>query len=164
MSQEGLTDAPHPRSHPESGPLFPVIAPVADFLYPFCKEGGPFMTIHIQMLQEIATNAQAMAEAAHAMAASMQAIVDDCARQLARRKAAGESEEAVMNEAIGPATTSKPSAPPTTIVELRAFVAERSTPENRPKIKAILERHGVRKLTELPESRYAAVMDEVAAL
>ena len=94
MSQEGLTDAPHPRSHPESGPLFPVIAPVADFLYPFCKEGGPFMTIHIQMLQEIATNAQAMAEAAHAMAASMQAIVDDCARQLALRKAAGESEEA----------------------------------------------------------------------
>lgn len=122
------------------------------------------MTIHIQMLQEIATNAQAMAGAAQAMAASMQAIVDDCARQLAQRRAAGESEEAVMNEAIGPAATGKPSAPPTTIVELRAFVAERSTPENRPKIKAILERHGVRKLTELQESQYAAVMSEVAAL
>ena len=122
------------------------------------------MTIHIQMLQEIATNAQAMAGAAQAMAASMQAIVDDCARQLAQRRAAGESEEAVMNEAIGPAATGKPSAPPTTIVELRAFVAERSTPENRPKIKAILERHGVRKLTELQQSQYAAVMDEVAAL
>lgn len=122
------------------------------------------MTIHIQMLQEIATNAQAMAEAAHAMAASMQAIVDDCARQLAQRKATGESEEAVMNEAIGQAATGKPSAPQTTIVELRAFVAERSTPENRPKIRAILEKHGVRKLTELQESQYAAVMDEVAAL
>ena len=122
------------------------------------------MTIHIQLLQEIATNAQAMAGAAQAMAASMQAIVDDCARQLAQRRAAGESEEAVMNEAIGPAATGRPSAPPTTIVELRAFVAERSTPENRPKIKAILEKHGVRKLTELPESRYAAIMDEVAAL
>lgn len=164
MSQEELTDAPHPRSHPESGPLLPVIAPVADFLYPFCKEGGPFMTIHIQMLQEIATNAQAMAEAAQAMAASMRAIVDDCARQLALRKAAGESEEAVMNEAIGQAATGKPSAPQTTIVELRGFVAERSTPENRPKIRAILEKHGVRKLTELQESQYAAVMDEVAAL
>ena len=69
------------------------------------------MTIHIQMLQEIATNAQAMAEAAHAMAASMQAIVDDCARQLALRKAAGESEEAVMNEAIGQAATGKPGEP-----------------------------------------------------
>ena len=122
------------------------------------------MTIHIQMLQEIATSAQAMAGAAQAMAASMQAIVDDCARQLAQRKAAGESEEAVMNEAIGQAAAGKPSAPGTTIVELRAFVAERSTPENRPKIKAILERYGVRKLTELPESQYAAVMDEVAAL
>lgn len=122
------------------------------------------MTIHIQMLQEIATNAQAMAGAAQAMAASMQAIVDDCAGQLARRKAAGESEEAVMNEAIGQAATGQPSAPGTTIVELRAFVAERSTPENRPKIRTILEKHGVRKLTELQESQYAAVMDEVAAL
>ena len=164
MSQEGLADAPHPRAHPEAGPLRPAIAPVAGFLYPFCKEGGLFMTIHIQMLQEIATNAQAMAEAAQAMSASMQAIVDDCARQLALRKATGESEEAVMNEAIGQAATGKPSAPQTTIVELRAFVAERSTPENRPKIRAILEKHGVRKLTELQESQYAAVMDEVAAL
>ena len=122
------------------------------------------MTIHIQMLQEIATNAQAMAKAAQAMSSSMQAIVDDCARQLAQRKAAGASEEAVMNEAIGQAATGQPSAPGTTIVELRAFVAERSTPENRPKIKAILERHGVRKLTELQQSQYAVVMSEVAAL
>ena len=49
------------------------------------------MTIHIQMLQDIATHARAMADA-------MQAIVDDCAEQLARRKAAGESEESIMNE------------------------------------------------------------------
>ena len=40
------------------------------------------MTIHIQMLQDIATHARAMAD-------SMQAIVDDCAEQLARRKAVG---------------------------------------------------------------------------
>ena len=49
------------------------------------------MTIHIQMLQDIATHARAMADA-------MQAIVDDCAEQLAKRKAAGESEESIMNE------------------------------------------------------------------
>ena len=39
------------------------------------------MTLHIQMLKDIATHARAMAD-------SMQAIVDDCAEQLARRKAA----------------------------------------------------------------------------
>ena len=49
------------------------------------------MTIHIQMLQDIAAHARAMAD-------SMQAIVDDCAEQLAKRKAAGESEESIMNE------------------------------------------------------------------
>ena len=150
------------------------------------------MTIHIQMLQDIATHARAMADA-------MQAIVDDCAEQLARRKAAGESEESIMNEpfkkesaqnasanstegftpydgptpfdekpgsaasAAAPVAASSP-APKLTIVELRAFVAARSTPENRPKIKAILTRYGVKKLTELSESQYEAVKNEVAAL
>ena len=58
----------------------------------------------------------------------------------------------------------QPSQKQITIVELRAFVAERSTPENRPKIKAILTKYGVKKLTELKEDQFAAVMEEVAAL
>ena len=149
------------------------------------------MTLHIQMLQDIATHARAMAD-------SMQAIVDDCAEQLARRKAAGESEESILNEpfkkgsaqnaAIGTegfnpydgltpfdersGSTASAAAPAAdsssksklTIVELRAFVAARSTPENRPKIKAILTKYGVKKLTELQESQYEAVKNEVAAL
>ena len=144
------------------------------------------MTIHIQMLQDIAAHARAMAD-------SMQAIVDDCAEQLARRKAAGESEESIMNEPFQketkqsdgftpydgptpfdekPGSTASAAAstaaslpePKLTIVELRAFVAARSTPENRPKIKEILTRYGVKKLTELSENQYEAVKNEVAAL
>jgi len=57
-----------------------------------------------------------------------------------------------------------PEAPKPTLVELRAFVAEKSTPENRPKIKAILEKYGVKKLTELPEDQYPALMREVEEL
>ena len=135
------------------------------------------MTLHIQMLQAIATHARAMAD-------SMQAIVDDCAEQLARRKAAGESEESIMNEPFNkvaqngftpyegptpfdekPKDAAAPvSNPKLTIVELRAFVAARSTPENRSKIKEILARYGVKKLTELSENQYEAVKNEVAAL
>lgn len=51
-----------------------------------------------------------------------------------------------------------------TLVELRAFVAERSTPQNRPKIRALLAKHGVAKLTKLPESAYLDLMREVEAL
>lgn len=135
------------------------------------------MTLHIQMLQDIATHARAMAD-------SMQAIVDDCAKQLAKRKAAGESEESIMNEPFNktvqdgfapyegptpynekPKNTAPPvSEPKLSIVELRAFVAARSTPENRPRIKAVLTKYGVKKLTELQESQYEAVKNEVAAL
>ena len=75
--------------------------------------------------------------------------------------------EDAPKETIAPTQPAKPetSAEPTlTLVELRAFVAERSTPENRAKIKEILTSHGVKKLTELPEDQYAAVKREVAAL
>ena len=137
------------------------------------------MTVHIQMLQEIATHARDMADA-------MQAIVDDCAEQIARRKAAGETDEAMLGEVFGStqpdtpagmtpyagstpfdeksaaeATTENPEKPKLTLVELRAFVAERSPPENRTKIKAILGQFGVKKLTELREDQYSAVMAEV---
>ena len=137
------------------------------------------MTIHIQMLYEVAKHAKAMADA-------MQAIVDDCAEQIARRKAAGETDEAMLGEVFGStqpvtsagmtpytgatpfdeksaaeATSAAPEKPKLTLVELRAFVAERSTPENRPKIKAILGQFGVKKLTELREDQYSAVMAEV---
>ena len=132
------------------------------------------MTLHIQMLYEVAKSAKAMADA-------MQAIVDDCAEQLALRKAAGETDEKMLSEvfaqpkssaAVTPTTeTASAVEPPAsletpkmTIVELRGFVAERSTPETRPKIKAILTKYGVKKLTELPEEKYAAVKEEVAAL
>ena len=138
------------------------------------------MTLHVQMLYEVAKHAKAMADA-------MQAIVDDCAEQLAQRKAAGESDAAMLNEVFGgvkpdipagmmpydgptpfdeksPAAPSAPEKPKLTIVELRAFVAERSTPENRTKIKAILTKYGVKKLTELKETQYEAVKNEVAAL
>ena len=61
-------------------------------------------------------------------------------------------------------TSPAAQTPPIDIVTLRAFVAERSTPENRAKIKAILGKYGVRKLTELKETQYEAVKNEVAAL
>lgn len=137
------------------------------------------MTIHIQMLYEVAKHAKAMADA-------MQAIVDDCADQIARRKAAGETDEAMLGEVFGStqpdasadmtpyagatpfdeksaaeATSDPQEKPKLTLVELRAFVAERSTPENRTKIKAILGQFGVKKLTELREDQYSAVMAEV---
>jgi hypothetical protein len=34
-------------------------------------------------------------------------------------------------------------------------------PENRPKIKALLTKHGVNKLTELPEDQYETLKREV---
>lgn len=57
-----------------------------------------------------------------------------------------------------------PDVPKLTIVELRSFVSQRSTPETRPRIKDILSRYGVAKLTELSEDKYADIMREVAAL
>ncbi len=54
--------------------------------------------------------------------------------------------------------------PPLDLVTLRAFVAAKSSPENRAKIKAILRKYGAEKLTELKEETYHSVKAEVGAL
>lgn len=141
------------------------------------------MTMSLKMLADIATHAQAMADEAQAMAAAMQIVVDDCAEQLAAKKAeneasgitgktvvdpewVAEAEASVVNEPL-PTNTPLPNTPPAkkySITEVRAFVAERTKPENRAQIKAILKGFGVSKLTELPEDKYGQLMDEVSKL
>ena len=77
---------------------------------------------------------------------------------------ATESQQATA-ETAPVADNPAPAAPkPPTLVELRAFVAERSTPQTRPRIRALLAGHGVAKLTDLPESAYLDLMREVEAL
>lgn len=141
------------------------------------------MTMSLKMLADIATHAQAMADEAQAMAAAMQIVVDDCAEQLAAKKAeneaagitgkttvdpewVAEAEASVVNEPMPENTlsTHTPPAKKYTITEVRAFVAERTKPENRAQIKAILKSFGVSKLTELPEDKYGQLMDEVSKL
>ena len=136
------------------------------------------MTMSLRMLADIATHAQAMADEAQAMAAAIQIVVDDCAEQLAAKKAeneaagitgkttvdpewVAEAEASTVNE---PMPTNAPPAKKYTITEVRAFVAERTKPENRAQIKAILKGFGVSKLTELPEDKYGQLMDEVRKL
>ncbi len=136
------------------------------------------MMMSVKMLADMAAHARAMAEDAHAMAAAIQAVVDDCAAQLAAKKAGtdaastsgkttpepewvAQAEASVVNE---PMSANTPPARKHTIAEVRAFVAERAKPENREKIKAILNGFGVSKLTELPEDKYGQLMDEVSKL
>ena len=135
------------------------------------------MTMSVKMLADIATHAQAMADEAQAMAAAIKIVVDDCAEQLAAKKTGNEAaviagkaaadpewvaeaEASVVNE---PLPNSQP-AKKHTITEVRAFVAERTKPENRAQIKAILKGLGATKLTELPEDKYGLLMDEVSKL
>ena len=183
------------------------------------------MTMSVKMLAEIAAHAQAMADEAQAMATAMQAVVNDCAEQMAAKQGtdgtngensatdatdakatatdatnatsakatnttsakateattakATNTTDAKTTDAPGSAGTTPPWVaeaeaniqPPKpepgkklTIAEVRAYVAERSKPENRARIRAILKRFGVAKLTELPEAKYEAMMEEVAKL
>ena len=78
--------------------------------------------------------------------------------------AASGDEAAAAAPTFSEPETPQPEESPITLVKLRAYVAEKSTPENRPRIKAILEKYGVRKLTELSEDQYPALIREVEAL
>lgn len=127
------------------------------------------MTMSVKMLNDIAVHAEGLASEAVAMAEALRAVVDDCAAQVAANRSpdnpTGKTDPEWVEEAqknIVP-----PEAEPgkkLTIAEVRAYVAERTKPENRAQIRAILKSFGVAKLTELPEDKYEAMMAEVAKL
>jgi len=127
------------------------------------------MTMSVKMLNDIAIHAEGLASEAVAMAEALRAVVDDCAAQVAANRSpdnpTGKTDPEWLEDAqknIVP-----PEAEPgkkLTIAEVRAYVAERTKPENRAQIRAILNGFGVAKLTELPEDKYEAMMAEVAKL
>ena len=127
------------------------------------------MTMSVKMLNDIAVHAEGLASEAVAMAEALRAVVDDCAAQVAANRSpdnpTGKTDPEWLEDAqknIAP-----PEAEPgkkLTIAEVRAYVAERTKPENRAQIRAILKSFGVAKLTELPEDKYEAMMAEVAKL
>ena len=127
------------------------------------------MTMNVKMLNDIAVHAEGLASEAVAMAEALRAVVDDCAAQVAANRSpdnpTGKTDPEWLEDAqknIVP-----PEAEPgkkLTIAEVRAYVAERTKPENRAQIRAILKSFGVAKLTELPEDKYEAMMAEVAKL
>ena len=127
------------------------------------------MTMSVKMLNDIAIHAEGLASEAVAMAEALRAVVDDCAAQVAANRSpdnpTGKTDPEWLEDAqknIVP-----PEAEPgkrLTIAEVRAYVAERTKPENRAQIRAILKSFGVAKLTELPEDKYEAMMAEVAKL
>ena len=127
------------------------------------------MTMSVKMLNDIAVHAEGLASEAVAMAEALRAVVDDCAAQVAANRSpdnpTGKTDPEWLEDAqknIVP-----PEAEPgkkLTIAEVRAYVAERTRPENRAQIRAILKSFGVTKLTELPEDKYEAMMTEVAKL
>ena len=127
------------------------------------------MTMSVKMLNDIAVHAEGLASEAVAMAEALRAVVDDCAAQVAANRSpdnpTGKTDPEWLEDAqknIVP-----PEAGPgkkLTIAEVRAYVAERTRPENRAQIRAILKSFGVAKLTELPEDKYEAMMAEVSKL
>jgi hypothetical protein len=123
----------------------------------------------VKMLNDIAVHAEGLASEAVAMAEALRAVVDDCAAQVAANRSPDNPTGKTDPEWVEDAQKNivPPEAEPgkkLTIAEVRAYVAERTRPENRAQIRAILKSFGVAKLTELPEDKYEAMMAEVAKL
>ena len=127
------------------------------------------MTMSVKMLNDIAVHAESLASEAVAMAEALRAVVDDCAAQVVANRSPDNPTGKTDPEWVEDAQKNivPPQAEPgkkLTIAEVRAYVAERTKPENRAQIRAILKSFGVAKLTELPEDKYEAMMAEVAKL
>jgi hypothetical protein len=82
------------------------------------------------------------------------------------KQAATQPKQPESGRVAGQSQVSAPDQPPKplSMVELRAYVSSRTTSENRGTIRSILIKHGVNKLTELPEDQYEVIWNEVASL
>ena len=128
----------------------------------------------IKMLLDVAQDLRSLTDSlealAHAIEEPEETQIDVVRKPAAESVPAAKPQQTTEAQQITAETapiagTSAPTAPkPPTLVELRAFVAARSTPQTRPKIRALLAGHGVAKLTDLPESAYLDLMREVEAL
>ena len=139
-----------------------------------------------EKLHEIANHVRSVADglartlmAASTLADSLQALINDMPAQAGHDQenaihAAGTvqaTSENKQQEAASPSTSATStqddavhSPEPISLVDLRAYVAARSTPDKRPKIREALLKYGVKRLTDLQPAQYAAFKAEVDAL
>ena len=150
------------------------------------------MEISVKDLYAVAEATKAMAakmresaDSAAVMAKAVQTIVDDCAAQLKATKENVQKEASVAGKPAAksesPAETSAhntnandqsapakseptPEAKKISLEEFRAYVIERTNPNTREDIKALLRYYNVKNLTNLPEEHYAQFMETVDKL
>ena len=139
-----------------------------------------------EKLHEIAGHVRSVADglartlmAASTLADSLQALIKDMPAKAGHDTSiavnAAETVQAAskskQQEASSPSTSATStqddavhSPDPISLVDLRAYVAARSTPDKRPKIREALLKYGVKRLTDLQPAQYAAFKAEVDAL
>ena len=119
----------------------------------------------VQDLRSLTDSLEALAHAIEEPVGAHSAPVETEPSVTAQEQTADNRKPATQIPGAPVAESLAPDAPkPPTLVELRAFVAARSTSQTRPKIRALLAGHGVAKLTDLPESAYLDLMRKVEAL
>lgn len=112
----------------------------------------------IKMLMDVVRDLHSLTDSLETLAHAMEGKDEE------QTEIGAAPEQSTAEQLTKPVTEAPERPGQLTLVELRAFVAERSTPQNRPRIRALLAKHGVAKLTELPESAYLDLMREVEAL
>lgn len=118
----------------------------------------------IKMLQDVVQDLRSLTDSLEVLANAIEDSASMPNEPVKAEASASTPAPPIPNSNSAPVSGGAGAPKPPALAELRAFVAERSTPQTRPQIRALLARHGVAKLTELPESAYLDLMREVAAL
>ncbi|MBR1683551.1 MAG: hypothetical protein IJ708_00320 [Clostridia bacterium] len=111
-----------------------------------------------KLLFNLVQDIRSVAESLEAIAA---AIADDDAQAETPTAQSATQASTINTEPVKKA----PDEPPLDLVALRSYVASKApTKEQKLQVKAILNKRGYAKITELPEAEYAAFKQEVDAL
>ena len=112
-------------------------------------------------LRSLADSLQAVADAAADSGAAAEMAADETEETGKPAKAAGRKAAA---KKVKPAEKQEPEEKPLTLEEVRAVLAEKSCAGHTEEVRALLNKHGADKLSEIDPAEYAALLAEGEAL
>lgn len=103
----------------------------------------------IKLLLDVVSDLRSLADSIQAVAVAM---------------AGNEPAEAIQPETSAPAKEAKPAPKVVTLEQVRAALAEKSHDGFTAEVRALLEKYGAKKLSEIDPAKYSALLNDAEGL
>lgn len=118
----------------------------------------------VQDMRSLADSLQAVADAAADSGAAEAELMTTKEPEKAGKTGKGAAKKDTVKKDAKPAAKQEPEEKPLTLEEVRAVLAEKSRSGHTEEVRALLNKHGADKLSEIDPAEYPALLAEAEVL